>query len=264
MPAGWTCSSSTSSPSPVCTFTWAAAGRSARTTTPPSYGWAPRIECGSPCSRRTSRSRSGPAAIMRSLVLQQADDRADRDRNPVGSIVQLVLQLVHGLLQLEHRQQLLNRLLAWWKQTRFYCPEVGVEEHLARPLLPIRRRRLPALELGRRGDVRERAQHPGDVTQRRAFLAPLGQAARRLALEVENDPAAVARQHHLAEVIVAVRADHAAADADLRELPEPLAHVLPATHDRHKPLVVFRQPYEDALDLLVDVRGDQRDRLGAR
>ena len=62
---------------------------------------------------------------------------------------------------------------------------------------------------------------------------PLGQRPRRLALEVEDHPAAVG-EHGLAEVVVAVGADHAAAGADVRERLQPLAHVLAAPGDRRE------------------------------
>ena len=71
-------------------------------------------------------------------------------------------------------------------------PQVGVEERRRARGPPSRR--APGtprcIVRGRRG-VRERAQHPGDVAQRRALLAALGQRARGLALEVEDHPAAV-------------------------------------------------------------------------
>ena len=73
--------------------------------------------------------------------------------------------------------------------------------------------RLPFLaarlgSLGKRGGggVVERAQHPGDVAQRRAEPAPLGQGTVGLALEVEDHPSLI-DAHHLAEVVVAMDAD---------------------------------------------------------
>ena len=89
---------------------------------------------------------------------------------------------------------------------------------------------------------------------------PLGQRPRRLALEVEDHPAAVG-EHRLAEVVVAVRADDAAAGADVRQRLQPLAHVLAAAGDRRQRLVVSGRSRKIALDLLVDRRGEQRQRL---
>ena len=64
---------------------------------------------------------------------------------------------------------------------------------------------LPAgLQSGARRVV-ERAQHAGDVAQRRVLGAALLQTAQRLALEVE-DVEVVAHHHHLAQVHVAVQA----------------------------------------------------------
>ena len=60
-----------------------------------------------------------------------------------------------------------------------------------------------------------------------------------------------------------MRADHAPAGADVRERLEALAHVLPAAGDRGERLAVG-QVDEQPLDLLVDVGGQQRERLRAR
>ena len=94
------------------------------------------------------------------------------------------------------------------------------------------------------------------------FWRRSGSGARRLALEVDDHPAA-RRVQGLAEVVVAVGPDHAAADAELGARGEALADVLAAADDRRQPLVVG-QPHEDPLDVLVDGRGQQRQRLLAR
>ena len=62
--------------------------------------------------------------------------------------------------------------------------QVAVEEVLAGALLDALVRRRPATRRG----VGERAQHPGDVAQRRVLEPPLGQRPRRLALEVDHEP----------------------------------------------------------------------------
>ena len=121
----------------------------------------------------------------------------------------------------------------------------------------------PAQQLGGRRGVRERAQHAGDVAQRRALAPALEQRAGGLALEVEDHPAGVA-QHRLAEMEVAVVADQPPADADVRHQLQAIAHLLAAADDRRQRGVVGRQVEEDALDLLVDRRRQQRQRLGAR
>ena len=61
----------------------------------------------------------------------------------------------------------------------------------------------------------ERAQHAGDVAQRRALEPPLAERPRRLALEVDDDEVA-AGVEHLAEMVVAVDAD--ARGAPMRSL----------------------------------------------
>ena len=58
-------------------------------------------------------------------------------------------------------------------------------------------------------------------------------------------------------------ADHAPAGVDVRERVELLAHVLAAAADRRDRLGLG-QVEEDALDLLVDVGGEDRERLGGR
>ena len=50
--------------------------------------------------------------------------------------------------------------------------------------------RRAAQDLDGRHGVRERAQHPGDVAERRALAPALGERARRLALEVDHHPVA--------------------------------------------------------------------------
>ncbi len=180
-----------------------------------------------------------------------------------GPVVELVAQLVDRLLELEHGEQALDRGLARRQQRRVDRLEVAVEEPLARPLLPVRRHVGVARELGGGRRVGERAEHPGDVAQRRALAAPLDERARRLALEVEDDPV-LPRPEGLAEVVVAVRADHAAARAGVGEQAQLLADLLAAAEDRREALVVVGQREEDARDLLVDRRRQQPERLDAR
>jgi hypothetical protein len=64
-------------------------------------------------------------------------------------------------------------------------------------------------------------------------------------------------------VQVAVGADDAPCDVQVRQVLQQLAHVLAAALDRRERLDVG-QVDEDALDLLVDVGGQQRERLRAR
>ncbi len=141
--------------------------------------------------------------------------------------------------------------------------EIALEEPRARLLLPpVRRLDVAQQRDGARG-IRERAQHPGHVAQRGALAAPLGERARRLALEVEDHPVVV-RPHGLAEVVVAVRADELARSAGVRELAQLVADLLAAARDRRHRLLIVRQRDEDARDLLVDGRRQQAERLDAR
>ena len=183
--------------------------------------------------------------------------------NPVGPVVELVAELVDGLLELEDGQHPFDRRLARRQQRRVDSLEVALEEAFARTCLPVLGRLGPARERRGGGRVGEGAQHPGDVSQRRALAAALDERPRRLALEVDDHPVAV-RPEGLAEVVVAVRADHAAGRAGLREQAQLLPHLLAATEDRREPLVVLGQLEEDAGDLLVDGRGQQAQRLDAR
>src|SRR5579871_896529 len=178
------------------TRTELASGRQTRTTTPPSSSCAPRTPWGLAPSSITSRR------LRR--VLHEPLYPGHRDANPVGPVVQLVAQLVDRLFQLEHRQQALDRRLARRQQRRVDRLEVGVEEADAGALLPVLGRLAAAVESDRGGGVRERAQHPGDVAERRALAPALDERPRRLALEVDDHPV-VAGEEGLAEVVVAVR-----------------------------------------------------------
>ena len=60
--------------------------------------------------------------------------------------------------------------------------------------------------LPRAADVVEAAQHPGDVAHPLVGQRALGQRSQRLALEVEQHPAALGGVQHLPEVVVAVDA----------------------------------------------------------
>ena len=139
---------------------------------------------------------------------------------------------------------------------------VAREEGLPRAVLPALGRRPAAQDPRARRRVAEGAQHARDVAQRRALQAPLGDRAPRLALEVEQHPAALG-EHGLAEVVVAVGADDAPARADVGERLQALLDVLAAAADRIERLELG-QLDEDPLDLLVDRRGEDRQRLRAR
>ena len=68
--------------------------------------------------------RRGPIrpGLTQSGVLQKPQDPGDRDRHPVRPVVELVAQLVDGLLGLEDREQLLGGLLAGRQQRLSTAP----------------------------------------------------------------------------------------------------------------------------------------------
>ena len=63
---------------------------------------------------------------------------------------------------------------------------------------------------------------------------------------------------------VTVVADHTPGTAEVRQHAQPLAHLLAAPTDRLELGHVVRQIEEDRLDLLVDGRGEQPERLDRR
>src|SRR3954470_7845608 len=203
--------------------------------------WMPRASTyrllGPGMATKTTASAAKASSVWRAgtlktlVAVEQPQDAGDGDRHPIWAVVELIAQLVHRLLELEDRQQLAGRRLARRQQRRVGAVEVALQEGVARVVLPLVGHGHAAQQPRAGGDVGERAQHACDVAQRRALEPALGERARGLALEVEDHPPAV-REHGLAEVVVAVRADHAAAGADVRERLQLLAHVLPAAGDR--------------------------------
>src|ERR1700733_4878064 len=268
-PPGWISRISTGSRPSVRTLMATAAGRNARTTTPPSCGWAPSTPWGFGCSRRTSDSSSAVATLMTpetfpcSGALKQSRDPGDGNRNPVGAVVEFVAELVDGFLELVDRKEVGDRGVARGHQRRVDRREVAGQKDLSGPRFEPLGRLLTPQDLDRRGDVGERAEHARHVAQRRALLPALGQRPGGLALEVDDHPAARGGER-LPQVVVAVGADHAAGDADLGPRGEALADVLAAAGDRRQALVIVGQAQEDPLDVLVDGGSEQRKRLLAR
>src|SRR5256714_5450245 len=127
---------------------------------------------------------------------------------------------------------------------------MALEEPLARPRLPALGDLGAARELGRGRRVGEGAEHAGDVAERRALAAALDERSRGLALEVEDHPV-VAVNEGLAEVVVAVGADHTTRRSGVREQAQLLAHLLPAAENRPQALGVVPQPEQNARDRLV-------------
>ena len=143
---------------------------SARTTTPP-FAWCAPSDRVRVRRRARSRRRRSPA---RAAAGSPATGIAD----PVGAVVELVAQLVDRLLELEDRRAA-GRSPRWpaGSSDAVDRREVAVEELLAGARLPAVRRPRRRAAAGARGRVRERAQHPGDVAQRRALAPALGERA---------------------------------------------------------------------------------------
>src|SRR5205085_3492378 len=240
-----------------------AAGSPRRGSVPTPARGKPCFPRGPPSSAHCTYGRSvppagrspAPAAIRHACrtarpslhFLQEPQDSRHRDPHPLGAVVELVAELVDGLLELEDPEQPLEALTRR-DQARVDLGQVAVHEEAARLLLPALGRPSASLELGRRGRVGERAQHPRHVAERRALASALGERPGRLALEVDHDPVG-ARPEHLAEVVVAVVADQPPDRAEARPQAELLAHLLAAAGDRRE-LRPVGQAREDLLDLL--------------
>ena len=172
-----------------------------------SFGHRARV-----CPTRPTVSPQTPASDCAPLVRRLIDAigiAAQRRAEPG-----LVDHLVHGLVQLERPQQ--DALLA---RVGAGAQGVAVAERRAVALGPLPGPpdelgvvvrvgpvvgRLPLRELVERGVV-ERAEHAGDVAQRRVRADALGERRRGLALEVDHQPAVRGAQR-LPEVQVAVHA----------------------------------------------------------
>src|SRR5262245_49251249 len=154
----------------------------------------------SPAWRRDARS--GSSIMSRSIIhcllslslfrFQHREQPGERHLHPVGAIAELVAQLVERLLQLEEPQEARDIVEGAEKSAPLRGGGVGGEERLARGALPsVQLARLRHAPFG----VAERAQHPGDVTQRRRLLPALGERARWLALEIDDEPVVVGEEH---------------------------------------------------------------------
>ena len=120
--------------------------------------------------------------------------------------------------------------------------------------------------------VVERADHPRDVSQRRALEAALAQRPRGLALEIDDHEVAAGVQH-LARVEVAVDADALAAEAVAQERPQASVHGAMTREDHlrvvggagrqalgdpsEQPQVVARQRVDRLVDGALVVLGER-------
>ena len=137
---------------------------------------------------------------------------ADRDADPVGPVVELVADLVERLLEqvgveLDAPRRACGR--PGGGRVPSIAREVAARGTPPTPTPPTARRgrraararcsslrTVRARRLRRSTDVRrvvERAQHAGDVAERRPLQAPLAERARRFAFEVEDDEVAPGR-----------------------------------------------------------------------
>ena len=112
--------------------------------------------CGCACSRRARASSSEVGDVL----TRDSSSRCDPghgDRQPVGTVVQLVLELVDRLLELEDREQVGDRRLARGQQHGIDWEKYVLEEELAGALLELGRGRDAAHDLDRRGRRRRRS-----------------------------------------------------------------------------------------------------------
>ncbi len=185
------------------------------------------------------------------------------NRQPVGAHVQLVEQLVDRLLQLEDGEERSNASSAR-RNDHLSRPSPGIpSRNSARGHAPPspEAQGTPQYLDGRRR-VRERAEHRGDVTEGRALPPALRQRPRRLTLEVEDHP--VVRPPRASGRDGSRRgADDLAGRAGVDEHPQLCRGCPPPARDRLERLEVVRQLDERPLDLLVDARGQQTERLEA-
>ena len=151
------------------------------------------------------RRPPGPSLVARTLpAADQTLDGGHRDRHPVGTVACLVDDLVERLVQLERVEEAAQVGVAEVLTARL---GVAAQELLARgagPRRPTGGRCRPLLQVGGRRGVVEGAQHPRDVAQGKVGGGALLERAHRLALEVDQHPAAARHVEHLPEVEVAV------------------------------------------------------------
>src|SRR3954451_23003979 len=226
---GWR--SPSPSAGPISMGACSAPGRRARTASRPPSTCAPRMECGLWRAPPTTSASSSTVTLCGAAALgdaaafaagagfaaarlrgaglsvtvspQQALDGAERDGKPGRSVSRLVDHLVDGLVELERPQQ--HVVIA---RVAPRGAGIAVAESVSVSLCPLGgaifepgRRRLLGEQVSRR--VVERSQHAGDVAKGAHQGSALGERARRLTFEVDEDPAAVDAQR-LAEVEVAM------------------------------------------------------------
>ncbi len=151
---------------------------------------------------------------------KQTQDSAYRNLEPVGAVIQFVGNFVKSFLQKERIQKKLALCGAARDKIRgASLLEVGIQIGGRNGLVPtsgpffdswfvltvdLHARHLPK-QYSKRG-VFERAQHTGNVAQRKSLGAPFGEGARGLALEIDNHEIGPGEEH-LSEVVIAMVPD---------------------------------------------------------
>src|SRR5438876_4202652 len=134
------------------------------------------------CARNTRKGSSITSKRCSiSASFEQGHQALHGDVDPVGPVRRLVAQLVEHLLHLGELQQAAHVLEGVVDAAALHRRGIRVDERLARRALPDLQRRAEALDprlgalaqLRRAAGVAERAQHAGDVAQRRMLLPAL-------------------------------------------------------------------------------------------
>ena len=203
------------------------------------------------------------AAPIRHAGSEQPRDARDRDRDPIGPVVELVAQLVDRLLELEHREQPFERPGSPAGSSGGRPPPGSRRGSPRAGAARSRRARRPRAAAGRPS----RRRRTSAACRRRRGAAIASGAARKrsrwLALEVDDDPA-LAVPEHLPEVVVAVVRIVRPADPMCESRRSSLAHLLATAEDRLQLLDTSGRRRKGPLDLLVDRRREQAERLDAR
>src|SRR3954465_6632305 len=137
------------------------------------------------CARNTRAGSIIMSKRSMSVSFQQRHQPLRRDMDPIRPVVHLVAQLVEHFLDLGELQEAAHVVERAEDAAALHRRRVGLEERLARGLLP-RAQRGPQLfqrglgalaQLRRAARIAERAQHARDIAQRRVLAARFRQWA---------------------------------------------------------------------------------------
>ena len=221
---------------------------------------APSKWCGSGWSRRRRARLSSVDASRSCGLLEQAHDPRDGDGDPVGPVGRA--RSAARRPPSRARRSRSSRSVASRGGSRpaaLHRLEVAVEELGPRALLDA----LVSGDARDRRGVGERAQHPGDVAQRRALAPPLGQ---RRAPARPRSRSRASRRSPRAPGRGGGRRGGGCAGRPSRRVESSRSSSRTASP---RPAIgatrlVVGQVQEDLVDLLVDGRGQERERLRAR